>query len=237
MGDTPTWERSNLAARKARLEVRDAVAVLSPKGLQFAVLLRKPLEESSITEQLLKTGTGALNVDASRVFTDWNESDRPDSWKKSGHSAKPEAEKIAAPPGTGINCHPKGRWPANLVLVHGEGCELAGVKKVKNVGGSSSGVSAMGQSSGWNKHNNRVTEIHRNRDKDGLETVANWNCAPGCPVAALDRQSGVLKTNPGVYSGGASRFYRQFKNESELLNYLTALILPETGTLLEGFPS
>jgi len=189
MGDTPTWQRSSVDARRAGLEVRDSIAILSPAGLSFAVLLRKPLE-ASVADQLLKTGTGAINIDASRVFTDWNEADRPDSWKKSGHSAKPDAEKIAAPPGTGINCHPKGRWPSNLVFVHGEACVLEGIKKVKNIGGASSGMSAFGQNSGWNKHNNRKTEIQRDRDENGLESVPNWICAPGCPVAALDRQSG-----------------------------------------------
>jgi hypothetical protein len=38
-------------------------------------------------------------------------------------------------------------------------------------------------------------------------------------------------------TGGASRFYKQFKNETEFLNYLVALILPEGGKLLEGFPA
>lgn len=72
---------------------------------------------------------------------------------------------------------------------------------------------------------------------DGKETVVNWVCEPGCPVARLDEQSGVLCSPPtytrsasgfnkGVYgegmgqkagveslnygdSGGASRFYKQ----------------------------
>lgn len=51
-------------------------------------------------------------------------------------------------------------------------------------------------------------------DEDGTETVEAWDCAPGCPVAALDAQTGVLKSGfmaapnntPGD-SGGASRFF------------------------------
>jgi len=198
LGDTDTWLMSCVAARKAGLEVRDSVAILSPEGLSFAVLLRKPLGETSLTDQLLKTGTGALNIDACRVFTDWNEADRPDSWKRSGHSAKPEADKIAAPPGTGINCHPKGRWPSNLVFVHEEGCVNQGVK----VAPASSGVS-----------------------KSKPITATNWICVPGCLVASLGD------------ARGASRFYKQFKSQEELRGYLVTLILPENGSLLEGFPS
>ena len=78
-------------------------------------------------------------------------------------------------------------------------------------------------------------------DTDGNETVANWICVEGCPVKALDEQSGVLQSPPtytrsasgfneGVYgegmgqeageeslnygdTGGASRFFKQVKNE------------------------
>ena len=77
---------------------------------------------------------------------------------------------------------------------------------------------------------------------DGVtETVANWVCEPGCPVARLDEQSGVLKSGAlpstqytegdrdnssmfagdGVFThqgykadtGGASRFYKQVGGE------------------------
>ncbi len=71
-----------------------------------------------------------------------------------------------------------------------------------------------------------------------METVTSWGCLPGCPVAALGAQSGVLKpgvlpssqytkegrdnssmfAGRGVFShkgyeadaGGASRFFKQF---------------------------
>lgn len=234
IGDTTTWQQSSIGARKAGLEVRDAIAVLSPSGLDFAVMLRRPVGELSVTAQLLKTGTGALNIDATRVFTDWDEPDRPDSWKRSGHSAKPEAEKIAAPPGTGINCHPKGRWPSNLLFIHGVSCRLLGSKKVRSSVDGTRRPSALGimNDDGW-----KPSEQLRNAygGKDGIETVANWNCAPGCQVAALDRQSGTLRVDAS--SGGTSRFYKQFKDRVELLLYFRTLILPENGALLEGFPS
>lgn len=76
-------------------------------------LARKPLA-GTVASNVLAYGTGALNVDGCRIGTDWSE--RSEAWKRSGHSAKPDAEKIAAPPGTGINCHELGRWPANVTL-------------------------------------------------------------------------------------------------------------------------
>lgn len=85
-------------------------------------MARKPLLAKTVEAQLGLTGTGALNIDASRIYTDWNESDRPESWKRSGHSAKPTAPKIAAPPGIGINLHPLGRWPTNTLFTHAPEC-------------------------------------------------------------------------------------------------------------------
>jgi hypothetical protein len=68
---------------------------------------------------------------------------------------------------------------------------------------------------------------------DGKETIANWICVEGCPVKALDEQTGELGDNHreskanGVSSiwgsgrsaptssisdvGGASRFFKQVK--------------------------
>ena len=85
------------------------------------VLARKPLD-GALADNLLRHGAGALNVDGCRVVTDWNEPDRPASWAASGHSAKPDAEKIAAPPGNGMTLHPGGRWPPNALLSHSADC-------------------------------------------------------------------------------------------------------------------
>lgn len=85
-------------------------------------MARKPLSTKTVEAQLQITGTGAINVDGTRIYTDWNEADRPESWKRSGHSAKPSASKIAAPPGIGINLHPLGRWPTNALFTHAPEC-------------------------------------------------------------------------------------------------------------------
>ena len=138
----------------------------------------------------------------------------------------------------------EGRWPANFILTHLEGCELRGTKKVKgSVGKDSKGNEAKTGIS----MNNSTGGIHRvsHADKDGKEEVSDWACADGCPVKELDQQSGHLKSttrkptgNP-IYptsntsvtwnannvmditqrgfndDGGASRFFKQFKKDSE----------------------
>jgi hypothetical protein len=77
------------------------------------ILARKPLD-GLLADNIEKHWTGALDIGGARIATDWSE--RPESWKRSGHSAKPDAAKIAAPPGNGIDCHPDGRWPSHLVM-------------------------------------------------------------------------------------------------------------------------
>lgn len=170
-------------------------------GLKPAVevwwLCRKPVEQPTVAAQVLATGTGALNIDGSRVYTDWKETDRPDSWKASGHTDKPEADKIAAPPGQGIECHPEGRWPANLLLTHAPDCVRIGTKKVaasqldQTIERSQSASTAIGKQTDGH--------CHGYADAAGLEEVAAYECVPDCPVRLLDEQSGELTT--GVLDG------------------------------------
>ena len=174
-------------------------------------VLRKPLSEGTITANVLKHGTGALNIDAARVSTSdnlnggaysKNASERHDgdeNWRfKNGGKKRllpgdERDEKSAGMYKPGAACdyeykQPPGRWPSNVVLQHLDGC--------------------------W-------------------ENADNWVCEPGCPVAALDAQTGSLKSGVmtgmqrgwgkhGIYgssgdtlatcyadSGGASRFYKQ----------------------------
>jgi len=83
------------------------------------IVARKPFK-STVAANILKHGTGAMNIGACRVGGEYG---RPESWYRSGHSAKPDADKIAAPPGNGINAHDAGRWPGNWLLSHADGCE------------------------------------------------------------------------------------------------------------------
>jgi DNA modification methylase len=147
---------------------------------------------------------------------------------------------------------PSGRWPANVVLGHSEGCVPTGTRRVKGhagypngPGGSSSQLSQKGtpttRTGPWAGH----------ADADGLETVTAWECEPGCPVRQLDEQTaGARAAQPsgtherhnasdgrGVSMGtgwgghvsvgvddasGASRFFAQFNHTEEPCHCLSA---------------
>jgi hypothetical protein len=137
---------------------------------------------------------------------------------------------------------PSGRWPANFILTHLEGCELKGTKKVKE-GKSSSALGGADRKVGLYKDGLKKEAENRYRGEEG---VADWACVEGCPIKILDEQSGFQKsgvagsksrawgvagkgqlssTEDGVGwkaygsegygdEGGASRFFMQFKKEN-----------------------
>lgn len=71
-------------------------------------LAHKPLSEKSIAANVLKHGTGALNIDGCRVGTD-GESVRKNTAGGLGYGGR-----LAVETGTGTHESTQGRWPANL---------------------------------------------------------------------------------------------------------------------------
>jgi len=90
------------------------------------IVARKPIAEKTVAKQVLKTGTGAINVDACRVKT--ASADLDEMKGRSGASSE-NAFPGAGEPGI---WEPKvaGRWPANLLLTHSPECKIKGTKKV-----------------------------------------------------------------------------------------------------------
>jgi hypothetical protein len=203
-------------------------------------ILRKPLE-GSVADNTLKHGCGAINIDATRVGTEART--YKDMGNKVGNQenasgssiywmSKPPTTKSKREGASGDVVHEvEGRWPANFILTHLDGCELKGTKKVKEhqKDRSLTDVKTVKDNEAWVGH----------ADKDGKETVADWACVEGCPVKELDRQSGQVKgwssQNHNTFNpyqgnsfhnsstqrqgykegyndeGGASRFFKQFK--------------------------
>jgi hypothetical protein len=205
-----------IEGRLADLEVRDTFVVLAPRAFCFAFFFRKPLSEPTVTDQLSATSTGAVAIDECRVHPvsgdDYGRSSRNAKGTNNAHQGfKGKAFKIKERHED--YAHSDGRWPPNLLLMHGQDCGTV--------------------------------------------------CTSDCPVKLLDTQSGELtsgmmvpgqkrvQTNGaggyhggfdetaslrGSYgdTGGASRFFPQFYNESEVLDWFRTLVLPPGLTLYEG---
>jgi hypothetical protein len=169
-------------------------------------------------------GTGGLNIDGCRV------------------AFSGAADKAAAAAAAQRLCRDQnaaGRWPANLVMSHAEGCDRVGTKLVQ--------IS---------------TGVHS--DADGIETIEAWRCVEDCPVLELDRQSGATISTDrprhntadgyrgtlsdmgaraasdhvsGGYAdaGGASRFFPCFPGEARFL-YTPKPSTSEKSAGLESLP-
>ena len=166
-------------------------------------VLRKPLSEGTVAANVLKHGCGGLNIDASRIAGEpWTWGTQTDIRGGGYGSKRPGDGDVFA---TNVQSDPKGRWPANLILQHLDGCRCDGTKKA----GSGLFVAhdavvrtstMMDPDKGWN--GNSLNNSKKNAPNSyGKETVANWICADGCPVAALDGQSGTTTSTGGNHSG------------------------------------
>ena len=208
------------------------------------VVARKPLE-GTVASNVLTWGTGALNIDATRVAT----TDSLGGGANKGMTAETRHEGFARPwmrddeareaaaarsRENTARAQALGRWPANVVLGHTPDCDV----------------------------------IYEGRGEIRLEGP----CAPGCPVAELDRQSGESSSRVGkprgaahgegwgmtatgaeyADTGGASRFFYVAKAPTserprvggiahptvkplDLMRWLVRLVTPPGGTVLEPF--
>ena len=216
--------------------VRDCITVVGPVQHQVW-LLRRPLDAPTVAQQVLRTGTGGLWVAGCRVESaeqiptfKTTEGMKYGPHEPGGYRVKTDGTRS------------DGRWPTNLVLIHAQGCRQVGTQEVHGTGHFPARLSQS-------KTFGQVRAGTQEERWAGVETVPSWDCQPSGPVPALDAQSGILTTSPGVYrnigaggsflqgsrrpagtqvsrgdSGGASRFFPQFSNEADLIIWLLKLI-------------
>ena len=164
-------------------------------------VLRKPLSESTVVANVLKHGCGGLNIDAARVR--WASSADSESASATGFAKSRAAGRIAQSASMGRDSRDgsesyipagSGRWPANLVLQHLDGCVQTGVRgdSFNTAVPGTFGASIMDGRAGLGGLGSTPIYGHVST------TVAVYECAPGCPVSALDGQG-----------DGASRFFKQ----------------------------
>jgi hypothetical protein len=166
------------------------------------ILARKPLSEPSVARNVIAHGTGALNTGATRI-AHRSAADLAESMEKNKHAtfgSEPgrnniygDYSMVASKDYDGS----QGRHPANVVLAHAAGCQQRGEKQVRSDSHHPASRPAGGIGSSGRSGQDGLVER-----SPGTETVPDWQCAPGCPVAEVDQQSGG-----GPRTGGASRFF------------------------------
>ena len=159
-------------------------------------LLRKPLSERSVATNVLKHGTGALNIEACRIgYLD--ESDLNLAKSKNPGSNTLITTKIYGSNRPQQSVHPEGRWPSNVILQHQPGCQETGVERVDSNGHYPKSRGRGSQVSGPSGHKGQ--EDLPERHTKG-EVVVEWVCDLECPVSDLNVQTTDMK---------ASRFFKQ----------------------------
>lgn len=157
--------------------------------LSPVVVARKPLI-STVAGNVLRHGTGALNIDASRIGSTvetWSASRNYSAREMSrpGSTFSPDAATQATGP------PPPGRWPANVLLSHTDDCIQVGTRTVKGDGrDTGSGV----RPGGFGDVGAAVGSPEPNAPVYGDAEVEAWDCVPGCAVAILDAQTGELSS-------------------------------------------
>jgi len=162
------------------------------------IVARKPFS-GTVAANVLEHGTGAINIDASRIgYVSESEMDAVKRRSGGGSSSAGYAA------GSGDTFHQSwkdrdagpsqtGRFPANLVLSHTPECRDVGTSS--EVVGGGAGMSDTGEASallgggGYEKGDGF--------EGRSVETVV-WECSPECPVRQLDEQTGTLTSGkPG----------------------------------------
>jgi site-specific DNA-methyltransferase (adenine-specific) len=226
------WDVTEAATEEAK-QWEGWGTALKP-GQEPIVLARKPFD-GSMSMNVLKYGTGALNIDESRIgFSKKDDVRTSKSYEhKSKYGFKPDKNKNYNSDGSSTSLYkPEGRWPANVILTHDYRCKQIGTKQVGQ--GPLGGYNYTGK-----KRYQAQTLVPDNKPNSasnrGAEIVENWQCHEDCPIRRLDEQSGERKgwagqnhkkfnpyggnslnkssTNRDGYhhgfgdSGGASRFF------------------------------
>lgn len=155
-------------------------------ALEPVVVFQKPYEGDPL-EVITRTGAGALNIDAARLATKGDKHDFP---RGGLLSDRPDLNK-----GSGRHKNGRGRWPANLVLVHHPGCKLVGKVRRGVTSGDVTGdlVNAPKSSNVYGSFDTN-TEWIAYGEGDGTEFVELWECHNDCQIRNFE---------------GDSRFYYQ----------------------------
>ncbi len=179
------------------------------------ILVRKPISEKTVAKNVLKWGTGGINIDECRIGyqseLDKNKSGRP------GHEGKKSTAKLfSKKPHMHGKQNPQGRFPANLVL-------------------DEQAAEMLDEQSGFSKGGNRKQQVKKFRGHGVGENIINGKIT--APVDYSD-SGGASRF---FYIAKASKKDRGEGNDhptvksTKLMEYLIKLITPPDGVVFDPF--
>jgi DNA modification methylase len=204
---TSHW--TGIAIEDAGFEVRDRVGHLFGSGMPKSKHHLKPAMEDWWIARNQGGPRSTLNIAELHIPTN-------DDRDRIGGGTKGKG-KVYGDSGTyDYHSHPEGRWPPHLVLSHTPECVCVGTTQVK-VGPAGPPTRTTDtseryfqQAGGGYTTKGRSTVSHAGAD--GTETVEVWECAPWCPVAQIDQQSGERKSGGSMHERSVARGVAAIQN-------------------------
>ena len=144
------------------------------------VVARKPLSEKNVALNVLKWGTGGINIDACRIehneeVKETNRTQKGNTWNENNSGLRNNMPTLASP-------SPKGRFPANVILECT--CDEV-IEKEEEVSKNIDFKQEKQSDMGWGT---RKCITRPQKQKYIIHTN------PNCPCYMLDKQSGELKS-------------------------------------------
>ena len=244
-GGTRTYHRMACAIEDAGFEIRDQIQWLYGSGFPKShnlegewdgwgtalkpanepiCIARKPLSESTVAANVLKWGTGAMNIEVSRIRASAEDQKKMEVGRKSvrtiragevakGYGMKPEG---LADTEQSAN----GRWPANIILDEEAGKILDGQSGISKSSGGS-GEKSMG-ALGKTKYGKYALDV-KGANIGGLGDTGGASRFFYCAKVSQKERSGAGKNSHPTVKPIA------------LMKYLIKLVTPLGGIVLDPF--
>ncbi len=258
------------AGRGTKLAERE-IKKLSPEAEQWegwgtalkpafepVIVARKPLGGRTVAANVLEHGTGALNIDGSRIgagenenfqrpvnFTGQNEGwTRPWQATEEGQATNAESRKKAAEKASKL-----GRWPANVILdEYSAGLldEQSGQTKSGNIkphasnntstiygGGIGFRLNITGSHQGDSGGASRFFYVAKASKRDRNEGLDRLPVVRTGAMSAT--QDGTMLTGSGNERTTSRQNFHPTVKPTQLMRYLVKLVTPPGGTVLDPF--
>ena len=171
-------------------------------ALEPIIVGRKPLSEKNVASNVLKWGTGGINIDESRIGRAENDV----SSAGSRTATFGTQETISGGDGSGgWEQNSSGRFPSNLIFSHAEDCVEVGVVEESY---------DINKTEEWTGFGQKERPDYESSEQK-VSTVL-YECVDGCPVKELEEQTeGKITqghwaktkvTGFGEYGGGSSEY-------------------------------
>jgi len=255
------------ATNKPRIEVLETKGTSEYEGwgtalkpaMELWTLARKPLSEKTVAENVLKHGTGGINIDESRVGTEDKISESTYQDVRGNSYAGGQAVGRKRLEGRKYKQDPQGRFPANLI--HDGSDEVVGLfPDSKSSIFPKTNIPIFNTENGWNKNNieggtgggyddsgsasrffycAKASKSERNAGLDGFEEKQTIG---GGGITSPKRQDGsvIVSGSEGTAGKYGSAKAKAANNHPtvkpiKLMQYLTRLITPKGGTVLDPY--